>query len=198
MWNVSPTSLPSKVRAFIAIRLDAAVEAAVAGLITRLRTSEDGIRWVKPSNFHLTLFFLGPAVARERLAPVAQALDEIAMATAPFEVEAHGTGTFPNMARPRVIWIELRGPELVSLASRVSEAAERSGFKADRRKYEPHLTIGRVRSLKSWGAVRPILEEETRHSFGISRVDRIVLYRSELAPGASIYHELASFRLGVR
>ena len=71
-------SLPERVRAFIALRLDAAVEEAIADLIERLRVPQirrqtvyetDSIRWVRRANFHLTLFFLGPAVPRERLAP---------------------------------------------------------------------------------------------------------------------------------
>jgi hypothetical protein len=93
-------SLPERVRAFIALRLDATVEQAIAALIDRLRTpesgdQESGIRWIRSTNFHLTLFFLGPAVPRERLVPIAQALDAIAEATAPFAV-------------PRVAWAPFR------------------------------------------------------------------------------------------
>jgi hypothetical protein len=48
-------SLPERVRAFIALRLDAAVEDAIAALIERLRAPQndindirkDGIRWVR-------------------------------------------------------------------------------------------------------------------------------------------------------
>ncbi|HEY2524541.1 MAG TPA: 2'-5' RNA ligase family protein, partial [Candidatus Binataceae bacterium] len=86
-------SLPERVRAFIALRLDTAVDDAIAEMIGRLRTPrhdesgsaelrdrtrDDGIRWVRRQNFHLTLFFLGPAVARERLPAVADALAAVA------------------------------------------------------------------------------------------------------------------------
>jgi 2'-5' RNA ligase len=194
--------MPERVRAFIALRLDAAVDDAIADLTERLRAPEndnpqEGIRWVRRANFHLTLFFLGPAVPRERLAPIAEALDEIVIATAPFEIVARGVGVFPNPARPRVIWVGLHSDALAALAARVTEAAERCGFTPERRAYSPHLTIGRVRSLKLPGRLRRSLSKAADSSFGISRIERVMLYRSELGPQSSTYHELAAFPLGV-
>jgi RNA 2',3'-cyclic 3'-phosphodiesterase len=206
-------SLPERVRAFIALRLDAAVEAAIARLTERLSTPEtgipaDGIRWVRRANLHLTLFFLGPAVPRERLAPIADALGAIAKTTAPFEIAARGVGAFPNPARPRVIWVGLDsvGPDsvgldgggLAALAARVAEAAARCGFAPERRAWSPHLTIGRVRFLRSPGRLRRALGEAADWSFGVSRIERVTLYRSEPGPQWSTYHELAAFPLGVR
>ena len=193
----SLASLPERVRAFIALRLSAApVEEALAALIERLREPDDGIRWVQRANFHLTLFFLGPSVARERLAPIAEALGTIAAASAPFEISARGVGAFPNLARPRVVWVGIHGAELIRLAAQVTEAAARCGFAAERRGYSPHLTIGRVRMLRSPGRLRRALHEEADSSFGHSRIERVVLYRSELGPESSTYHELAALPFG--
>ena len=197
-------------RAFIALRLDPAVEEAIAGLIERLRAPASGIpsdsnsvRWVRRANFHVTLFFLGPAVPRERLAPIADALCAIAKTTAPFEIAARGVGVFPNPARPRAIWvgldsagmdsIGLDGGRLAALAARVAEAAERCGFAPDRRAWSPHLTIGRVRSPGSPGRLRRVLGEAADSSFGVSRIERLMLYRSEPGPQSSTYQELAAF-----
>jgi 2'-5' RNA ligase len=201
-------SIPERVRAFIALRLDAAVEAAIAALVERLRAPqndirqndipEDGIRWVRRANFHLTLFFLGPAVPRERLASISEALGAIAEATPPFEIVARGVGVFPNPVRPRVIWVGLDGDELAALAARVAEAAVRCGFTPERRPYSPHLTIGRVRSLNSPGRLRRALSEVADSNFGVSRIERVIVYRSELGPQSSTYHELAAFPLGPR
>ncbi len=196
-------SIPERVRAFIALRLDAAVEAAIAALVERLRAPqndirEDGIRWVRRANFHLTLFFLGPAVPRERLASISEALCAIAEATPPFEIVARGVGVFPNPVRPRVIWVGLDGDELAALAARVAEAAARCGFAPERRPYSPHLTIGRVRSLNSPGRLRRALSEVADSNFGVSRIERVIVYRSELGPQSSTYHELAAFPLGPR
>ena len=200
--------MPERVRAFIALRLDAAAEEAIAAMIERLRASQDssqenGIRWVRRANFHLTLFFLGPAVPRERLAPIADALGAIAKQTAPFEIAARGVGMFPNPARPRVVWVGLDssgpdGGELAALAARVREAAARCGFAPERHAYSPHLTIGRVRSLPVPVRLRQRLCEAADSSFGVSRIERVMLYRSEPGPHSSIYHELAAGPLRLR
>ncbi|HVB81021.1 MAG TPA: RNA 2',3'-cyclic phosphodiesterase [Candidatus Binataceae bacterium] len=193
-------ALPERVRAFVALRLDAAVDEAIAAMIERLRAPEsgiphDGIRWARRANFHLTLFFLGPAVPRERLAPIADALGAIAKTAAPFEIAARGVGAFPNPARPRVIWVGLHGDALAALAARVAEAAGRCGFTPERRAWSPHLTIGRVRSLPSPKQLRRTLSEAADSSFGVSRIERVILYRSEPGPQSSTYHELAAFPL---
>lgn len=193
---IETAALPATLRAFIALKLDRTVEAEISALIDRLRSPNDGIRWVRPSNFHLTLFFLGPAMARERIGPVAEALGTVAATSAPFDLEARGMGVLPDAARPRVIWIGLHSPELIELAECVAEAVERCSFRRERRGYLPHLTIGRVRSPKSWRAMRLKFEQAADRNFGISRIGRIILYRSELGSESARYHEIAAFPLG--
>ncbi len=193
---IDTAALPETVRAFIALKLDPAVEAAIAALTKRLRAPDDGIRWVRPSNFHLTLFFLGPAVIRERLVPIACELERVAAQSAPFELEVRGAGVLPDAARPRVLWVGLHAPELITLAARVAEAAERCGFQRERRGYLPHLTIGRVRTPRAWRTLRAKFEAAAQERFGVSRIGRIVLYRSQLGSESSTYTELAAFPLG--
>src|SRR5438132_1457674 len=79
-----------------------------------------------------------------------------------------------------------------------AEAAVRCGFTPERRPYSPHLTIGRVRSLNSPGRLRRALSEVADSNFGVSRIERVIVYRSELGPQSSTYHELAAFPLGPR
>jgi 2'-5' RNA ligase len=195
---IETNALPETVRAFIALKLDRAVEAAISTQIDRLRSPNDGIRWVRASNFHLTLFFLGPAVARERIAPVAEALEAVAAASVPFDVEARGMGVLPDVTRPRVLWIGLHSSELMTMAERVAEAVERCGFKREQRRYLPHLTVGRIRAPRAWRALRPKFEQAAGENFGVSRIERIMLYRSELGSESARYHELAAFALGDR
>ena len=169
------------------------VEDALAGFVEEMRRLASGVRWVRRTNLHLTLRFLGDAVDPKRLAALREQLAEIAAQTAPFVIDARGTGAFPNLARPRVIWAGLAGDQLVRLAARVEDAAVDVGFTRERRPYSPHLTIGRVRDLRGWPAARRAIENATEREFGSSTCESMILYRSVLGPETSTYHELARF-----
>lgn len=186
---------PDRVRAFVALRMSAEVEDALAEFVETLRASSSGVRWVRRANLHLTLRFLGDRVAAEQLEQVHQALKEIAARTAPFVIGVRGTGTFPNSERPQVVWVGLASSELVDLAGRVEAAAVRCGLAPERRPFSPHLTIGRVRHRHGWAAVRGALNDAATRDFGATRADSIVLYRSVLGPETSTYSELARYAL---
>ncbi len=198
-------SLPETVRAFVALRLEARVEDAIEALIHRLRDPADSaverlVRWTRRENFHLTIFFLGAAVARERLIPIADALRTIAGESDTFEIAARGVGAFPSLRRPQVIWVGLHNDALIALAARIADAAVRCGFAREARAYSPHLTIARVRGrVHAPGLPRcfyRMLERDADLKLGVSRIDRVMLYRSELGADASTYRELAVFALG--
>jgi 2'-5' RNA ligase len=169
------------------------VEDALAGFVEEMRGLASGIRWVRRTNLHLTLRFLGDAVDPKRLAALHEKLTEIAARTAPFVIDARGTGAFPNLSRPRVIWAGLIGDELVSLAARVEDAAVDAGFTRERRPYSPHLTIGRVRDLRGWSVARRAIESTAQREFGSSTCESMILYRSVLGQETSTYHELERF-----
>ena len=186
--------LPDKVRAFVALRMSAGAERALAEFIDEMRREGGDIRWTRAEKLHLTLRFLGAAVGSNLLPPMAEALGEIASTAAPFAIEARGTGAFPNLNRPRVVWAGLEGADLMALAAQIEEAAVRCGFAPEKRPYSPHLTIGRVRGMRGWGRVRAALEAASSREFGRSIVEEIILYRSIL--GAESYQELGRFNLG--
>ncbi len=182
-------------RAFVALRISPETGTALGEFIDELRAIADGIGWVRISNLHMTLRFLGDAVDSRKLAPLGEALAAVAAKTAPFTIVTRGTGAFPDLARPRVIWVGLVSDELVPLAERVEATAVECGFQPERRPYSPHLTIGRVRSLRGWRAARQALEDAAAREFGVSHIETITLYRSILGPDGPTYEDLATFRL---
>ncbi|MGH7837750.1 MAG: RNA 2',3'-cyclic phosphodiesterase [Candidatus Binataceae bacterium] len=186
-----------RLRAFIALRLNAQTLTAIASFVQALQEDGAGVGWVKRDNLHVTLRFLGGAVAAEQIARLAPTLAQIGAATPPFELDARGTGAFPNLERPRAVWIGLRSDALAPLAARVESAARECGFPPEPRPYAPHLTIGRVRNLHGWALLWRGLVDAADREFGRSRVDSILLYRSILGGAAPIYEELARYPLGV-
>jgi 2'-5' RNA ligase len=191
--------MPDRIRAFVALRLSAEVERTVAAFIDTLRPaggSRGAIRWVRRANLHLTLRFLGDGVEAATLERLDRALVRVAAATACFTIHVRDPGAFPNLARPRVIWIGLESAQLISLANLTERAAIESGLAPERRAYSPHLTIGRVRDLGGWSEIRPAIEAAAEYHFGHSAAQSMILYRSTLAVDAASYQELARYPFG--
>jgi 2'-5' RNA ligase len=187
--------LPGKIRAFVALRMSAEVESAISRFVDPLRDLRSGVRWVRPANWHLTLRFLGDAVDRNLLLPLGETLNHITGQTAPFMLHACGTGAFPNLDRPRTIWIGLVSEQLLQLARHVESAAVQAGFAPEGRPYTPHLTIGRVRDLHGWPRIREVLHESPNQDFGSALISEMILYRSILGGEASQYQALAHYQL---
>ncbi|MGH7865901.1 MAG: RNA 2',3'-cyclic phosphodiesterase [Candidatus Binataceae bacterium] len=186
-------NLATPVRAFLALKLGDQIESAIADFIDELRTPRDAVRWVPRRNLHLTVKFLGDAIAPARLALLARSVAALANETPPLHLAVAGAGAFPNWSRPRAVWVVSDGDGLATLAARVESAAVQCGFPRQERTWSPHLTIGRVRDPRSFKAIRAALDRESHRRFGAARVDSITLFRSTLGASAPIYEQLASF-----
>lgn len=139
-------------RLFIAVDLPADVRRALGRLAADLdkQLPRASVRWVAPAAMHLTLAFLGdwPVV---QLAAVEAQLDALAARHAPIALRLGGAGCFPNADRPRVIWVGLNAAPpaqraLAALKRDLDAGLQTLGWKADERPFQPHLTLGRVKS----------------------------------------------------
>lgn len=181
------------VRAFVALELDAPMRTRLAELIETLRDRLEGVRWVRPDGIHLTLRFLGYA-RRDRLEALIDLLRRAAQETSAAAAEVSGLGTFPEGGhgrgnRARVLWIALDvPPSILRLQQACERAAVAAGFEPETRPFAPHLTLGRWREP----APRPTLPEA---DLGRTRLDTLVLYRSQPGPAGSVYAPLESFPL---
>lgn len=188
-----------RARAFIAIALEAGAIAALKELQHRLadRVPEEGVRWVRPGQIHLTLHFLGN-VERDRLPGLAGALGEACSGTPPFDLGLAAVGCFPHTRQPRVVWVGLSG-DLAALA-RVQNAVKRLtqpfGDHLEDRDFKPHLTLGRV-SARGHAARRvgEAISSAPRPDPAPWTVREIHLMRSDLTSSGPRYEELAKVRL---
>jgi RNA 2',3'-cyclic 3'-phosphodiesterase len=173
--------------------MSAEVESAIAELVDPLRKPRSGARWLDTGNLHLTLRFLGDKADRNLVVALDRMLSDVAAQTRPFLVEARGTGAFPNLERPRVIWIGLVSEELIRLAQKVEKAATEVGFEPEGRPYSPHLTIARVRDLNGWQRIRRVLHQSSIRGFGSTLISEMILYRSILGGQASRYQPISRY-----
>ncbi len=163
----------------MAINLPERVRDRIAAGTENLRGLE-GIRWVAADRVHLTLKFLGE-VDEESERSIAEALVRAVVGHAPFEARVTAPGAFPNIRRPRIIWLGLALADL--------------GFEREQRAFRPHLTLGRVRRgrrVDSSALDSLVRRTEVSDAW---QVDAMDLMRSHLLPTGAVYDVRASARL---
>jgi len=175
------------IRAFIAVEIAASTIANISAAITQLKPRIPGVRWIIPGNFHLTLKFLGE-IDESKINPIGEALTNAFQPFPPCTINAKGLGVFPNLTRPRVLWIGLFSSELIALAAQVETALAALGFAAEKRGFAPHLTVGRWRQgARSEPTLAAELDRWREFDFGTSAINEIILFQSVLKPQGAIY-----------
>lgn len=185
------------IRAFIAISLSDEVHRGLEQVLQDIkgRLPAGVVRWVPGKNIHLTIKFLGDVslASQEMLTTM---LRTEAARHLPFEFSVGGLGAFPTPRRPRVIWVGVQAPsELASLQRGVESEMARLGYEPEERPFSPHLTLGRVtRNADPADLQRlsSVLETYKVGFLGVTRVQAIHLFRSDLQTGGAVYTRLYS------
>ncbi len=191
-------------RLFAAIPLPAAVRAQVAAAQQALSVIDRDVRWVRPEHAHLTLHFLGDTPQTEVADLIVRLSDALADDRA-LAVRTTGIGAFPNLRRPRVLWLGLSAADdpaalarLNTLASNVHNASGALAAHTERPEapFVPHITLGRVRPRRqpAAGALAAALAAAELEPV-IWQVERVELFRSVLGPAGSTYTGLHTWQL---
>jgi 2'-5' RNA ligase len=187
------------IRAFIAITLPSEIKTELESTIQKFKAERvKGVRWVAVENIHLTLRFLGDTSPAD-LEQLTKILQAECTAYSSFAVEVAGVGAFPNPRRPRIIWVGLQAPAvLTELAASIESAARSIGIQPEERAFSPHLTLGRVKNDASPADILNLsaaLNSIDVGSLGGFTVTRFTLFRSDLRPQGPLYSVLAQFNL---
>jgi 2'-5' RNA ligase len=189
------------VRLFLAINLPQPLRHELYALAEPLRAAAPDVAWVREPLLHLTLRFFGeqPEDLPARLrAPIEAAASRHRPPTLQFTEP----GAFPNLRRPRVIWIGVEHhPRLELLHHDVEVACASLGFEPEGRPFRPHLTLGRVRKSPSPVAQREQARALARAASAVATsesftVESIDLMQSTLTPNGRQYDAL--FRAPLR
>jgi 2'-5' RNA ligase len=127
-------------RLFIAINFNDDTRSRLLGLRDELRRRSKRGNFSAPKNLHLTLAFLGECDAKQTDA-VKSLLDRVTFG--PFDIMIDRLGRFERDGGG-IWWAGVHGDELLlNLQRRLTDELANVGFEADRRKYNPHVTLGR-------------------------------------------------------
>jgi RNA 2',3'-cyclic 3'-phosphodiesterase len=153
------------------------------------------VRWVRPSQFHLTVLFLGNMSPAEIASLETVASEVVASLNELPVLTLNSIGSFPAFHRPRVLWVGCRSNEvLYQMQSRFLAAfAQKIPLKENQRSY-PHITIARFRHLPRRFAERMrVLSEKNWFPECIWRVNCVSLMRSIPGPEGAEYACLSNF-----
>jgi len=190
--------MKDQIRTFVAVELSEDVRRGAAELIDVLRTASADVKWVEPHNLHLTLKFLDD-VPLTQIPQVCTAVARAAAAVEPFLLEVLGAGAFPNADRPRTIWLGTgQGQsQMGQLHASLEEELSALGFRKEHRRFQPHLTLGRVR--RPGPALRRLSDMLWQHrdyKAGTLEVAEVVVFSSRLERTGPIYEALGRSTLG--
>jgi len=189
------------IRCFIAIQLTDELKSLLTrvGQQIETRVPSRTVRWVKPAAMHLTLVFLGD-IPISKLDSIEQAMSAAAETVSPITFIAIGLGCFPNTRRPRVVWVgvdEAAG-QLPHLKRALDRELEPLGFQAEKRRYSPHLTLGRVHKRAGRDHAQQLGQAIEKATLKVAQMTakQVHLIRSDLRPQGPQYTTLASLPLG--
>jgi RNA 2',3'-cyclic 3'-phosphodiesterase len=200
------------VRLFIALELPDEIKEALRTIQDQLKREvnaiggQKAIRWSAIDGVHLTLKFLGEVKESQR-PEIEAAIAEAVKGIPPFNLKINSVGGFPNLNRPRVIWIGCDGDStmLHKLRDAVESTVAPLGFPTEERPFSPHLTLGRAvqdarsASLAAIGQKIEKLKEAMKKNGNQSEstwvASEVSLMMSDLKPSGAVYTALYSVPL---
>ena len=173
---------------FIAVPLPLDVAERLAGL----GGGVPGARWVPAENMHVTLRYLGELdgmMADDVCASLA------GIDSSPFEIAIEGVDHFGSRKEAHVVYAGVQPREpLKRLRDKIEIALQRIGIKADERKYQPHVTLARMRRGNAERVGR-FLEVNGLLVSPPFHIDAFCLYESMRGRDGAIYREVERYPL---
>lgn len=184
------------IRAFLAVDPPQEVLNEIVRIQDRLKKVVQGdIRWVRSGGIHLTLKFFGN-ISESDSANISRVIKNNIVNIKPFTLNTRRVGAFPDVKRPRVLWLGMDGDTdiLISLQRGIDGGLQDCGFKKEDRPFRPHLTLARIKEPKGLIGLAKIIEKSEDYTAGSFIVGGLNLFKSNLTPQGAVYTKLAYFQ----
>jgi len=134
-------------------------------------------------NLHLTLVFIGETTRTDDIMDVMETVAETTF-TEPLRIALSEAGVFRGKGGD-LHWVGVENtPELKRLARGLAEGLQEAGFQIEKRRFTPHITIGREIIVSSAADIMV-------HAAAMT-ADHISLMRSDRIDGRLVYTEIAA------
>lgn len=177
-------------RCFIALSLSEEARDAIGDVAAQMtyQDKSNAVRWVDQENYHVTLAFMGELNLEE----VDRLADELDSSLSSFGAETvvSGLSPFPE-SKPKLIAAMLNPTSsLVDIHHQTLSAINAAGLSFEKRKFIPHITLGRLRHSRNlYSGTIPLL-----FSIPIEFAE-VVLYESHLGASGAQYDPVFRYPL---
>jgi len=157
-------------RLFIAVNFSSATKNSLLDLRDELRSNAERGSFTLPENLHITLAFLGECNAKQTYT-IKNVMDAVSFK--PFDILIERVGRFGSGEGETLWWAGANVCEVLSdLHRELTDKLVAAGFTLDKRKFSPHITLGRrvitdavPRRIEPFG--------ETVHKIDLMKSERI-------------------------
>lgn len=146
-------------------------------------------KWVEHHNLHFTYNFLGD-VDSEKLNAIKKTLcDDLRIYSS--ELVLAGLSVFPNIHNPRIMHVKVMDDKgiLSEVYQSLASGLVSLGFATEKRKFLPHVTFQRIKSLDRT-YFKKEMEQFSTNEFGTLNEFKVCLISSELTRNGPVYKVL--------
>lgn len=183
-----------KLRLFIGIKINPSGKIISAINKLQQNLTDAHIKWVNKENYHITLKFLGET-PEYYINSIDLILQQSLFKIREFHIVLNGCDIFRKNT-PQTIWIGLQKTEtLMDIQKNLNKSLSELGFETELRNYKPHLTIGRIKHLKSVPELNKLISKTSMIINEKHEIKQIELIQSTLLPSGPIYNTIQSYKL---
>lgn len=185
------------IRSFLAFELPVDIKRIIMAVSEDVRQLPLNVRWVNVTNIHLTIVFMGN-VQEEQIKPIQDTVKDVCQGYGPFSIAVKGIGVFGSRRNPRVLWIGLDGAidRMGYFRDDLQKGLKPFGIKEEKRRFKPHLTLGRFRKGAITGAhLDDLLSKYPDLTSPECTIEELILFKSDLKPGGAVYSKLNGWPL---
>jgi len=149
------------------------------------------LTWTKPGNWHITLRFLGE-VQDALLPQLKSCLNRVECDD--FTLQGGKSGYFGDRGRYRVAWLGVAGEvqKLIHLARNLETELEGFGFEPDKRAFNAHLTLARIKNFVASDPWKEFANYVETIDWPVFKAERVSLWQSRLTPRGPEYSLMAN------
>jgi 2'-5' RNA ligase len=186
-----------EIRSFLAFELPLDIKEIVARVSGEIKKSPLNVRWVRVDNIHLTVIFMGNIKSGD-IVKIGTEVETVCSRHGLFDISLSEMGVFPNKRKPRVLWLGLDGDleRMSHFRDSLQKQLRHFGIKEEKRKFRPHLTLGRFRKpQKGKSNLDEFMMRYKDLTSPVCPLDELILFQSTLSPKGAEYTKLGSWAL---